>query len=271
MGARLCQGTPPHGVCGCLLSIPGLGCTLPSGSAIDHPKPYWQASEQCAARDHPDPSPQMEALGTAGQGTQAGSGSASNHARLHSALDPCLVAVTMVMGAWTAPPPRKPAGAHRAPRPPFLWPLRPPVGAASVREVSGRRRRRRPLVRLHRVRGRRIRVSAEDVRAGARGGAERPKFLVTAPGIVRPGRNVTIGVELLEHSPSQVTVKVELVKMSASLTVSVLEAEGVFEKGSDFSESSFPRDECEQLAHDQQDHVFLREDENLELYFLPLG
>ncbi|XP_032327096.1 uncharacterized protein LOC116660861 [Camelus ferus] len=177
---------------------------------------------------------------------------------------------------WSGAPrsslaPPQPAGAHRAPRPPFLWPLRPPVGAASVREVSGRRRRRRPLVRLHRVRGRRIRVSAEDVRAGARGGAERPKFLVTAPGIVRPGRNVTIGVELLEHSPSQVTVKVELVKMSASLTVSVLEAEGVFEKGSDFSESSFPRDEREQLAHDQQDHVFLREDENLELYFLPLG
>nr|XP_031529682.1 CD109 antigen-like [Vicugna pacos] len=59
----------------------------------------------------------------------------------------------------------------------------------------------------------------------------RPKFLVTAPGIIRPGRNVTVGVELLEHSPSQITVKVELVKMSASLTISVLEAEGVFEKG----------------------------------------
>ncbi|KAB1258201.1 CD109 antigen [Camelus dromedarius] len=58
----------------------------------------------------------------------------------------------------------------------------------------------------------------------------RPKFLLTAPGIIRPGRNVTIGVELLEHSPSQITVKVELVKMLANLTVSVLEAEGVFEK-----------------------------------------
>ncbi|EPY75175.1 hypothetical protein CB1_001774004 [Camelus ferus] len=58
----------------------------------------------------------------------------------------------------------------------------------------------------------------------------RPKFLVTAPGIIRPGRNVTIGVELLEHSPSQVTVKVELVKMSANLTVSVLEAGVIFEK-----------------------------------------
>lgn len=42
---------------------------------------------------------------------------------------------------------------------------------------------------------------------------------------------MTIGVELLEHSPSQVTVKAELVKMAANLTVSVLEAEGVFEKG----------------------------------------
>ncbi|XP_072822377.1 CD109 antigen isoform X2 [Vicugna pacos] len=59
-----------------------------------------------------------------------------------------------------------------------------------------------------------------------------PRFLVTAPGIIRPGGNVTVGVELLEHSPAQVTVKAELVKMAANLTVSVLEAEGVFEKGS---------------------------------------
>ena len=42
---------------------------------------------------------------------------------------------------------------------------------------------------------------------------------------------MTIGVELLEHSPSQVTVKAELRKMAANRTVSVLEAEGVFEKG----------------------------------------
>ena len=42
---------------------------------------------------------------------------------------------------------------------------------------------------------------------------------------------MTIGVELLEHSPSQVTVKAELLKMAANRTVSVLEAEGVFEKG----------------------------------------
>jgi CD109 antigen len=54
---------------------------------------------------------------------------------------------------------------------------------------------------------------------------------VTAPGIIRPGGNVTIGVELLEHSPSQVTVKAEVLKMASNLTVSVLEAEGVFEKG----------------------------------------
>ncbi|XP_017908355.1 PREDICTED: CD109 antigen [Capra hircus] len=59
-----------------------------------------------------------------------------------------------------------------------------------------------------------------------------PRFLVTVPGIIRPGGNVTIGVELLEHSPSQVTVKAELMKMAANRTVSVLEAEGVFEKGS---------------------------------------
>ncbi|KAM5325551.1 CD109 antigen [Glossophaga mutica] len=59
-----------------------------------------------------------------------------------------------------------------------------------------------------------------------------PRFLVTAPGSIRPGGNVTIGVQLLEHSPSQVTVKAELVKVAANLTMSVLEAEGVFEKGS---------------------------------------
>ncbi|XP_012327244.2 CD109 antigen [Aotus nancymaae] len=59
-----------------------------------------------------------------------------------------------------------------------------------------------------------------------------PRFLVTAPGIIRPGGNVTIGVELLEHCPSQVTVKAELLKTSSNLTVSVLQAEGVFEKGS---------------------------------------
>lgn len=63
---------------------------------------------------------------------------------------------------------------------------------------------------------------------------------MTAPGIVRPGGNVTIGVELLEHSPSQVTVKAELVKMAANLTVSVLEAEGVFEKGKINSMKSYP-------------------------------
>nr|KAF6504284.1 CD109 molecule [Rousettus aegyptiacus] len=59
-----------------------------------------------------------------------------------------------------------------------------------------------------------------------------PRFLVTAPEIIRPGGNVTIGVQLLEHSPSQVTVKAELIKLAGNLTVSVLEAEGVFEKGS---------------------------------------
>ncbi|XP_075411003.1 CD109 antigen [Tenrec ecaudatus] len=59
-----------------------------------------------------------------------------------------------------------------------------------------------------------------------------PRFLVTAPGIIRPGGNVTIGVELLEHSPSQVTVKAEVLKMVSNLTIPVLEAEEVFEKGS---------------------------------------
>ncbi|XP_037375872.1 CD109 antigen [Talpa occidentalis] len=64
--------------------------------------------------------------------------------------------------------------------------------------------------------------------AAARG----PRFLVTAPGIIRPGGNVTIGVDLLEHSPSQVMVKAEVVKKSANLTTSVLQTEEVFEKGS---------------------------------------
>uniref|UniRef100_A0A667HA66 CD109 molecule n=1 Tax=Lynx canadensis TaxID=61383 RepID=A0A667HA66_LYNCA len=68
-----------------------------------------------------------------------------------------------------------------------------------------------------------------------------PRFLVTAPGVIRPGGNVTVGVELLEHSPSQVTVKVEVIKMAANLTVSVLEAEGVFEKGS-FKTLTLPSD-----------------------------
>ncbi|XP_012890744.1 PREDICTED: CD109 antigen [Dipodomys ordii] len=62
--------------------------------------------------------------------------------------------------------------------------------------------------------------------------ATRPRFLVTAPGIIRPGGRVTVGVELLEHSPAVVTVKAEVLKTSSNLTVSVLEAEGVFEKGS---------------------------------------
>uniref|UniRef100_A0ABI7YP89 CD109 molecule n=1 Tax=Felis catus TaxID=9685 RepID=A0ABI7YP89_FELCA len=68
-----------------------------------------------------------------------------------------------------------------------------------------------------------------------------PRFLVTAPGVIRPGGNVTVGVELLEHSPSQVTVKAEVIKMAANLTVSVLEAEGVFEKGS-FKTLTLPSD-----------------------------
>ncbi|XP_048210448.1 CD109 antigen-like [Perognathus longimembris pacificus] len=59
-----------------------------------------------------------------------------------------------------------------------------------------------------------------------------PRFLVSAPAIIRPGGRVTVGVELLEHSPAVVTVKAEVLKTSSNLTVSVLEAEGVFQKGS---------------------------------------
>ncbi|EPQ04748.1 CD109 antigen, partial [Myotis brandtii] len=59
-----------------------------------------------------------------------------------------------------------------------------------------------------------------------------PRFLVTAPGTVRPGGNVTIGVHLLEHSPSPVTVKAEVVKLTGNRTAFITGAEGVFEKGS---------------------------------------
>ncbi|XP_060061371.1 CD109 antigen isoform X2 [Erinaceus europaeus] len=68
--------------------------------------------------------------------------------------------------------------------------------------------------------------------AAALAAAPGPRFLVTVPGIIRPGGMVTIGVDLLEHSPSQVVVKAEVVRMVANHTVSVLDAEGVFEKGS---------------------------------------
>ncbi|XP_013359880.1 PREDICTED: CD109 antigen [Chinchilla lanigera] len=59
-----------------------------------------------------------------------------------------------------------------------------------------------------------------------------PSFLVTAPRTIRPGGNVTVGVELLARSPAQVTVMAELLKKAANLTVSILEAEGIFERGS---------------------------------------
>ncbi|XP_074093432.1 CD109 antigen isoform X2 [Macrotis lagotis] len=57
-----------------------------------------------------------------------------------------------------------------------------------------------------------------------------PSFLVTAPSVIRPGINMTIGVELLENSPSQVLVKAEVLRSQANITI--LEAEGIFEKGS---------------------------------------
>lgn len=54
---------------------------------------------------------------------------------------------------------------------------------------------------------------------------------MTAPGTIRPGGNVTIGVHLLEHSPSPVTVKAEVVKLTGNRTAFIAGAEGVFEKG----------------------------------------
>ncbi|XP_027708747.1 CD109 antigen isoform X1 [Vombatus ursinus] len=57
-----------------------------------------------------------------------------------------------------------------------------------------------------------------------------PSFLVTTPRVIRPGINMTIGVELLEHSPLQVLVKAKVLRSLQNVTV--LEAEGIFEKGS---------------------------------------
>ncbi|XP_005073815.1 CD109 antigen isoform X1 [Mesocricetus auratus] len=57
------------------------------------------------------------------------------------------------------------------------------------------------------------------------------RFLLTAPGIIRPGANVTVGVELLEHGPPQITVKAQVLKKASNRTVPVLEAEGIFERG----------------------------------------
>ncbi|KAM9003740.1 CD109 antigen [Sarcophilus harrisii] len=57
-----------------------------------------------------------------------------------------------------------------------------------------------------------------------------PSFLVTAPSVIRPGVNMTVGVELLENSPLQVLVKAEVRRSQPNITV--LEAEGIFQKGS---------------------------------------
>uniref|UniRef100_H0WZ02 CD109 molecule n=1 Tax=Otolemur garnettii TaxID=30611 RepID=H0WZ02_OTOGA len=84
------------------------------------------------------------------------------------------------------------------------------------------------------MQGARLRTAAQllCLCAAALAAAPGPQFLVTAPGIVRPGANITIGVDLLEHSPPQVTVKAELFQVASNLSVSVLEGEGVFERGS---------------------------------------
>ncbi|XP_031202045.1 CD109 antigen [Mastomys coucha] len=63
--------------------------------------------------------------------------------------------------------------------------------------------------------------------------APRSRFLVTAPGIIRPGANMTIGVDLLENSPPQVLVKAQVFKIAfnRSKSRSILEAEGIFNRG----------------------------------------
>ncbi|EGW06594.1 CD109 antigen isoform X1 [Cricetulus griseus] len=57
------------------------------------------------------------------------------------------------------------------------------------------------------------------------------RFLVTAPGIIRPGAKLTVGVELLKHGPLQITVKAQVLKKASNRTETVLEAEGVFKRG----------------------------------------
>ncbi|EDL77717.1 CD109 antigen (predicted), isoform CRA_b [Rattus norvegicus] len=57
------------------------------------------------------------------------------------------------------------------------------------------------------------------------------RFLVTVPGIIRPGANMTIGVELLQNSPPQVLVKARVLKIASNRSTTVLEAEGVFNRG----------------------------------------
>lgn len=42
---------------------------------------------------------------------------------------------------------------------------------------------------------------------------------------------MTVGVELLENGPLQATVKAQVLKKAFNTTVTVLEAEGVFERG----------------------------------------
>ncbi|XP_021062209.1 CD109 antigen [Mus pahari] len=57
------------------------------------------------------------------------------------------------------------------------------------------------------------------------------RFVVTTPGIIRPGANVTIGVDLLENSPPQVLVKAQVFKIASNKSTAILEAEGVFHRG----------------------------------------
>ncbi|GAB1294474.1 CD109 antigen [Apodemus speciosus] len=65
------------------------------------------------------------------------------------------------------------------------------------------------------------------------------RFLVTAPGIIRPGTNMTIGVDLLENSPPHVLVKAQVFKIASNKSRSILETEGVFYRGQ-FRTLTFP-------------------------------
>ncbi|KAM4771054.1 CD109 antigen-like [Rhinophrynus dorsalis] len=55
-----------------------------------------------------------------------------------------------------------------------------------------------------------------------------PTFLVTTPLDIRPGLNLTLGIEMLADSPSAVTVEAEILKDNITL----LKGEGMFNKGS---------------------------------------
>uniref|UniRef100_A0A9L0T9B9 RAB6A, member RAS onco family n=1 Tax=Equus caballus TaxID=9796 RepID=A0A9L0T9B9_HORSE len=91
--------------------------------------------------------------------------------------------------------------------------FRHPVGAASVREVSGLRRRH--LLRLHHVRGRRLRESAEEIQAGVPGGvrlqlwdtAGQERFRSLIPSYIRDSTVAVVVYDITNVNSFQQTTK----------------------------------------------------------------